>query len=360
MSLEYTVAILGAGASYDSGVPLTSQLSTSFLRTPRRSSLPQVVQRQISEALEAYWRRVFGWKPSHPRPTFEDHFTALDLAANTGHNLGGSYEPSRLRVLRRLSIHRAFEILQSRKHDAGLAALVGALTSGPNSNRVISLNWDTCVEEQLYRINTPWKYGVEMSRTGPAMDPTDASPLEILKLHGSRNWFYCDTCRQIYAGEPSSNHTVDKSGILLRVRDFQRLRARESVLKALREWKKKKRLTCNSCRVELSARVATFSYSKAFGFFQFDAVWDRALSALRMARRWIFVGYSLPEADFEFRHLLKTAELARGRSNAPEIQVVLAGDAALESKARFERFFGSGLGEVHLDGLAKWSRRTFS
>jgi hypothetical protein len=359
VSLEYTVTILGAGASYGSGVPLTSELSGAFLRTPRRSSLPQVVQKQISESLEEYWREVFGWKQNHPRPTFEDHFTALDLAANTGHNLGGGFEPSRLRVLRRLSIHRAFEILQSSQKDPGLTTLVGALTSRSDSNRVVSLNWDTCVEEQLNRISTPCEYGVKMSRSGPALDPTSREPLEILKLHGSRNWFYCDICRQIFSGEPSSNHTVDKSGILLRVRDFQRLRAPDSVLDALREWKKKESLTCNDCRVELSARVATFSYSKAFGFFQFDAVWDRTLYALRMARHWIFVGYSLPEADFEFRHLLKTAELARGRGDAPEIQVVLAGAAASESKARFERFFGSALGEVHLDGLTDWAARTF-
>ena len=32
---------------------------------------------------------------------------------------------------------------------------------------------------------------------------------------------------------------------------------------------------------------------------------------LRKADRWIFIGYSLPAADYEFKHLLKRVQLSR-------------------------------------------------
>jgi hypothetical protein len=41
----------------------------------------------------------------------EDHFTQIDLAANSGHYLGHDYNPKRLRALRRFTIHRMFKLL---------------------------------------------------------------------------------------------------------------------------------------------------------------------------------------------------------------------------------------------------------
>ena len=60
---------------------------------------------------------------------------------------------------------------------------------------------------------------------------------------------------------------------------------------------------------------------------------------------WIFVGYSLPEADFEFRHLLKAAEKAAPGGAAKKVEVVLKNDA--EAALRFKRFFGLADEQVH-------------
>ena len=46
-------------------------------------------------------------------PRSEDHFTLLDLAANAGTDIGHDYTPARLRALRRISIHRVFEIIDT-------------------------------------------------------------------------------------------------------------------------------------------------------------------------------------------------------------------------------------------------------
>ena len=82
------------------------------------------------------------------------------------------------------------------------------------------------------------------------------------------------------------------------------------------------------CQVRVSARVATFSFDKALGFYQFQGVWEGALRRLRTAKHWVFIGYSIPEVDFELRHLFKTAQLAGGGSRALRVEVVLQNDPA--------------------------------
>src|SRR5512133_1574205 len=70
------------------------------------------------------------------------------------------------------------------------------------------------------------------------------------------------------------------------------------------------RICCYCNQVELSTRIATFSYQKALDFPMFQRSWLLAERKLRNSGRWVFIGYSLPAADFEFKHLLKRVELA--------------------------------------------------
>ena len=71
-----------------------------------------------------------------------------------------------------------------------------------------------------------------------------------------------------------------------------------------------------------------------------------------MAQKCLFVGYSLPEADIEIRHLLKSAQLARKDVRNLSIEVVLKGDC--DAGERYKRFFGTAAGQVFQDGLERW------
>ena len=92
-------------------------------------------------------------------------------------------------------------------------------------------------------------------------------------------------------------------------------------------------------------------------FFQFQGIWEEALRGLRGAKRWVFIGYSLPAADFELRHMLKTAQLAGQNSRALQIDVVLYKDSA--AQRRFKEFFGDKLGAVHTAGFESWFAKEF-
>lgn len=113
--------IVGAGFSVPAGISSANQLARRFLATPGGSG---PVDDTITEALTDFWSKVFG-ADGGTQPTLEEHFTVLDLAANTGHQLGRHYPPRKLRAIRRLSIHRTFQVLDRRyRHSPAIATLL--------------------------------------------------------------------------------------------------------------------------------------------------------------------------------------------------------------------------------------------
>ena len=64
---------------------------------------------------------------------------------------------------------------------------------------------------------------------------------------------------------------------------------------------------------------------------------------------WVFIGYSLPVADFEIRHLLKTAQMC-GHTHPKITCVVRDKDEAKP----YQRFFGIKPSKVYTRGLWQW------
>lgn len=74
--------------------------------------------------------------------------------------------------------------------------------------------------------------------------------------------------------------------------------------------------------------------------------------ACNFPERWLFVGYSLPEADIEIRHLLKSAQLSRRDESKLSIDVALKSDC--EAGERYRRFFGLRDEQIFQGGLQEW------
>ena len=75
----------------------------------------------------------------------------------------------------------------------------------------------------------------------------------------------------------------------------------------------------------------------------FQKSWFAAEELLREADEWVFIGYSLPAADFEFKYLLKRMLLCR--STPPVIKVISGGDEDSVSRTHWNyyKFFGKGI-----------------
>jgi NAD-dependent SIR2 family protein deacetylase len=353
-AISDTVIIVGAGFSAAAGIPITSELLGAFPESDPTLTTPAELQAEISRQLTKFWRYAFGWRRRSLTPTFEDHFTLVDLAANTGHHIGEFYSPSRLRAIRRLSLHRVFETLDVRfNQNPYITRLVKDLADGER-NAVVSANWDIVVERHLQLTGRMWQYGIPMESLDGIRLPAEG--LEVLKLHGSANWCYCDDCRRVLAGSADEGKAAYKRRLFLERRDFRALGVHG--WNKLIDWKAYPQAPeCPHCGVRLSARVATFSFQKALGFYQFQGVWEQALQHLRTAAEWVFIGYSLPEADFELRQLLKTAQLAGPRRRNLRIHVVVERSPVAER--RFKQFFGSAMSSFHDAGFEAWSIARF-
>jgi hypothetical protein len=118
----------------------------------------------------------------------------------------------------------------------------------------------------------------------------------------------------------------------------------ESTIPELRQRPWVNCLCANS--VPLGIRVATFSYRKALDFPMFQKSWFAAEQLLRSAKRWAFIGYSLPAADYEFKYLLKRTQLCRPKE--PEFIVVSGGNNhdARRTYDNYHKFFGRSIKKV--------------
>jgi NAD-dependent SIR2 family protein deacetylase len=354
--------IVGAGFSTEAGLPTTPQLGQRFLEIPptRRPAdidqrLREEIDRTITKVLSNFWKGAFQFRSNDHHPSLEDHFTVIDLAANTGHHLGPDFSPRRLRLIRRFSIHRAFQILDtSFKPSPAIERLLRDLM-GVGTLSVVCINWDIVLEKHFTAMNMHYDYGSSVRPLDPGLRGSEQGGIPLFKMHGSTNWVYCDSCRTLFAGSPEEGKSALHRSVFLEAEDFRFLRKRK-LAKKLSQIRRQER-ECPGCGCILTARVGTFSFRKDFVIQQFQTIWQQAHSALRDSDTWLFVGYSMPEADFEFRHLLKSAELAnRERRREKHIQVILKDDC--DAARRFRRFFGLTHDHINQDGLATWVGRS--
>jgi hypothetical protein len=117
--------------------------------------------------------------------------------------------------------------------------------------------------------------------------PADAR-FALLKLHGSLNWLRCELCGALYVNP--------KQRII-----------------TLAYWDKP--TVWNTCRCEGRLREVLIAPSLVRDIRNphLLANWVTALSELREASEWIFIGYSLPPEDIEVRALLLRALHGRNR-----------------------------------------------
>lgn len=355
--------IVGAGFSYNAGLPLAGDFTNALLNIKglKLSGPSSCIVEYLRKFVDTTFGHDEGARPDD-WPNLEDIFTLVDLSANTGHHLGARYSAADLRTVRRAMIVRVIRMLQqcyNRRRDDPDDNWVNAdellRRLDLNCTAVLSLNWDNVIERGLMRTQKvkSFDYGCGARPASFSdgevilkSDDAEGKSFELLKPHGSINWLYCDACREPFWLPPGQTEQVAQT--LFRKKDW--LAVEEATGRRV------KTTTLNpSCPIceshALGTRLATFSYRKALDFPMHALTWRRAEALLREADTWIFFGYSMPGADFEFKHLLKRVELSRRKR--PNIVVITGGSDAGSTKKAYENFFGSGLSlrTYHCDGL---------
>jgi hypothetical protein len=353
------VYIVGAGFSKHAGLPLQKDFTEALLAPREDEDHPM---QGLTRYLGKFVHHAFGHMESAKAkfwPNLEDLFTNIDLAANTGHHLGPNFAPSDLRTTRRVLLARMMCMLHERFANAESIKdpdwmKLDKFLNGLNIKRssFISINWDTVIERRLAALQDVehFAYGcgaipARFMEQGNVIEKRhlskDAEKLPLVKIHGSVNWLYCDNCRKLY-WFPAED-AIPVAMQLIRHEEGKNVLKLQQV-EACGKWR------CLNCtKVPLTTRIATFSFLKALDFPMFEKSWFSAERLLRHAKKWIFIGYSLPAADYEFKHLLKRVQLSR--SEPPEFVVItkrLKDKKKLKKEydatyANYQGFFGMGI-----------------
>jgi hypothetical protein len=154
--------------------------------------------------------------------------------------------------------------------------------------------------------------------------------VKLLKLHGSMNWLQCPNCQRLFVQYGL------KEEILERVGETPCRHCLKSGYKNL-----------------LAGSLVMPTFLKDLTNFQVKLVWQNAGVELMEAKHLVFIGYSLPNADFEFRQLL-----SRMVHHDATIEVVLCKGNSEDdirryegTKERYQQFFGNRQITFHSDGV---------
>jgi len=204
---------------------------------------------------------------------------------------------------------------------------------GPLS--IITTNYDLAVETPIFQkmglgsLETTVDFGFDWRN--PFTDilvPRPQHPeLGIYKLHGSLNWLRCDLCGQLYVNPRE----------VIAYLSFNERQA----------WAN----TCACGEWPLRHLIVAPSMVRDVRDPHLLNVWRSATEALRIAREWYIIGYSLPAEDLAIRSMLLRAFSARGLEDGsrplseragkagPHLTVVQKGSSARPAyAAMFSKF----------------------
>ncbi|AHM61316.1 hypothetical protein D770_15310 [Flammeovirgaceae bacterium 311] len=341
--------ILGAGFSKCADLPVQADLTPLLVSDEFNSPLDKTITHIISDFI----KYAFGWQEGKEIPSLEDVFTSIDISVTNGTHLGNIYPPDKLRALRRLLIYRTFQILDQR---FSLCEDIDSLLRHYQDHdcSYIVMNWDIVLEKHLEEINPD----VKINYITPSYDWQSKSRsnyndgIKVCKMHGSSNWAYCKNCKTLFYQLDKKLSLHKKVGLYLadfRLFDPSFSNTHFDASAQIDEQDDK----CKICDNNLTTHIATFSYRKSFRTAAYSAIWHEAENLLSEAHKWVFIGYSLPEADFELKHLIKSAEIRLKHKEDPkEIEAVLYQDK--HAKRKVKRFFGPKNVRVFENGLTEY------
>jgi len=81
------------------------------------------------------------------------------------------------------------------KSNAAHKAIAAYASDHPGST-IVTTNYDCCMDLALGHEGQDFVYGVDFANVNQSSEGTETCT-RLVKLHGSLNWFYCDTCQEV-------------------------------------------------------------------------------------------------------------------------------------------------------------------
>jgi hypothetical protein len=227
------------------------------------------------------------------------------------------------------------------------------LKNGANIS-IISTNYDVIIDNALLEIKQSCNYGIRLryniywdtNRTKTNSRPKKSKncsfsgfggeinkgDVPLLKIHGSLNWFYCPKCDEldITSGIKGATALVGDRSKFLCVNPY--------------------------CTSNYEPLIVTPTMLKVYENTFLQKLWILSENAISKANHLVFIGYSLPEADYHIRSLLIKA-LVKNNKN-PQVLVIVKNPQNDKEKQeiemvkiKYKALFGKEWNNFHPIGL---------
>lgn len=368
-----TVYILGAGFSMDAGAPSQAQIMTEALDIlENRNDLGNEKSYKRFEAFKNLLINTMYFSEEQLCDVIlEDIFTPLDRCLSENMQYRGIPVGDIMKVREDVfhvigdTIKHVIEkrnndkkyindfakyLVKESKNRANVRDKDGSDSIDPVS--VISTNWDIMLDNSIYdaiRQENRDKFGVvdyccyissideydETVKPGLLAIGRNGYNVKLLKLHGSLNWLQCPRCMRLYTIFGKVNFDDEYCC---------------------------RHCTKNFGKEEKSILISNLimpTFIKDLSNPQYKIIWQNAGIEISEADKLVFIGYSLPSADFELRQLL-----SRMSKRNAEIEVVTFVDdeedkEAIKSKQKaimkhWTGFFGTRPMKFHFNGAKEY------
>lgn len=355
--MNKTVYILGAGFSKEASAPSQEELVNKIFEI--HSQFPYEFTNGTVDSFKTFLTDTLLIPENlHNKIPLEDIFTPLDrcLADNISFRNLDIDQIKEIRGLIYYLIGKTLEILLRNSEKTYIDNFANHLVEKASKRlnhsyrevdnvSVLSTNWDSLLDNSLKQnidnnynkkavvdyccyISSYWEND-ESVKPGLEILGQGGFNVKLLKLHGSLNWLQCPRCLRVYV-------------------DFHNKIAIGQYTAPV---------NCRHCDKhfgqhdshKLSSNLIMPTFLKNLSNPQYKLIWQNAGIELSEAERIVFIGYSLPQADFEMRQLL-----SRMVRPTTKIEVVDYGEETLpriiDTMNRYKVFFGNRNPQFFLKG----------
>lgn len=318
---------MGAGASHPDGVPLQKHI------------LPMILKEDYEELNETYLGNTvikfindnFAFNSDKGEyPTLEAIFGFIDYFIIQNESLNSTYTHNKIVEIKEYLIKLIHYVvnLHTQKNSIYYQKFWKTIQAHNNNISIITLNYDTLLEhafgflfkkfgfidycihlmnydkiDELRNFNF-WTNPKEPVIVDGAYNPV---PIKIIKLHGSLNWKYCNCCNQTLL--TPWDRTID-----LHKGKFLGFTYPEN---------EEYEYVCPLDGTEFQTLIMPPSYLKSLNQPVITQLFSEAAREIRDAKKIVFVGYSLSDADVHIKALFR-------KQLRPEQEIIVVNNKTAE------------------------------
>ena len=313
--LEYkstrdVVFILGAGASHPDGVPLQKHILPMILSDNSK----EIKNSFIGNEVLNFINENFHISPEENiYPQLEAVFGFLDYFIQQQESLNFYYTNSKLNKIREYLIKLIHHIVnkETGKPSKYYHDFWETIISENTNVSIITLNYDNLLEhsfEKFYKKRIgfidycthlmnyekgenlkEFNFWINSRQPIKSKEFADAVSFKVIKVHGSLNWKYCNCCNQVLL--TTWDRKIDlEHGKLIGTKHPDG---------------EEYEYVCPVDGTEFQTLIMPPSYVKNWNHPVLSHLFNEASREIRVAKKIVFIGYSLSNADVNIKALLK-------------------------------------------------------